>query len=58
VTLAIEGTSPHFIQDKARLSDSAAFDIKPYIPKFDSIPTASEGWTANKQWRQKPEGFE
>ncbi len=33
-------------------------DIKPYIPRFDRIETATEGWTANKQWRPKPEGRE
>jgi tRNA (adenine37-N6)-methyltransferase len=33
-------------------------DIKPYIPRFDLIETASEGWTKNKQWRPKPKGRE
>jgi len=33
-------------------------DIKPYIPRFDRIETATEGWTANKQWRPKPDGIE
>ena len=33
-------------------------DIKPYIPRFDRIETASEGWTKNKQWRPKPKGRE
>jgi tRNA-Thr(GGU) m(6)t(6)A37 methyltransferase TsaA len=33
-------------------------DIKPYIPRFDRIETATEGWTADKQWRPKPEGRE
>ncbi len=33
-------------------------DIKPYMPRFDRIETATEGWTANKQWRPKPEGRE
>jgi len=40
------------------LDETPLLDIKPYIPKFDSIPFASEGWTANKQLRQKPEGRE
>jgi tRNA-Thr(GGU) m(6)t(6)A37 methyltransferase TsaA len=40
------------------LDQTPLLDIKPYIPKYDAIPTASEGWTANKQWRQKPEGRE
>lgn len=33
-------------------------DIKPYIPRFDCIEGASEGWTAGKEWRPKPEGRE
>jgi tRNA-Thr(GGU) m(6)t(6)A37 methyltransferase TsaA len=33
-------------------------DIKPYIPRFDRIETASEGWTKDKQWRPKPKGRE
>jgi len=40
------------------LNATPLLDIKPYIPRFDRIETASEGWTANKQWRQKPEGRE
>lgn len=40
------------------LDETPLLDIKPYIPKFDAIPSASEGWTANKQWRKKPEGLE
>jgi tRNA-Thr(GGU) m(6)t(6)A37 methyltransferase TsaA len=33
-------------------------DIKPYIARFDKIEMASDGWTANKQWRLKPKGRE
>lgn len=40
------------------LDGTPLLDIKPYIPKYDAIPSASEGWTADKQWRQKPEGRE
>ncbi len=40
------------------LDETPLLDIKPYIPKYDSIPAANEGWTANKQWRQKPKGRE
>ena len=40
------------------LDETPLVDIKPYIPKYDSIPFASEGWTADKPWRQKPEGRE
>lgn len=40
------------------LDQTPLVDIKPYLPKYDAILTASEGWTANKQWRQKPEGRE
>lgn len=40
------------------LNMTPLLDIKPYIPRFDRIETATEGWTANKQWRPKPEGIE
>jgi tRNA-Thr(GGU) m(6)t(6)A37 methyltransferase TsaA len=33
-------------------------DIKPYIPRFDCFPDASEGWTKGKKERPKPEGRE
>jgi tRNA (adenine37-N6)-methyltransferase len=36
------------------LDETPLLDIKPYLPKYDSIPSASEGWTASKQWRPKP----
>ncbi len=48
--LAIEGVD---VLDKTPL-----IDIKPYIPKFDIIGSASEGWTAGKNWRPKPAGKE
>ena len=40
------------------LDETPLLDIKPYIPRFDAIVTASEGWTADKPWRPKPEGRE
>lgn len=33
-------------------------DIKPYVPRYDRIETATEGWMTNKPWRPKPEGRE
>jgi len=33
-------------------------DIKPYIPRFDCFPEASEGWVGSKEWRPKPKGRE
>ncbi len=36
------------------LDDTPLLDIKPYMPKFDCFPEASEGWTADKAWREKP----
>ena len=40
------------------LDETPLVDIKPYIQKYDAVPSANEGWTADKQWRQKPEGRE
>jgi tRNA-Thr(GGU) m(6)t(6)A37 methyltransferase TsaA len=36
------------------LDGTPLLDIKPYVPKFDRIQDATEGWTAHKEWRQKP----
>jgi tRNA (adenine37-N6)-methyltransferase len=40
------------------LDGTPLLDIKPYIPKFDCIKNASEGWTSGKENRPKPEGRE
>ncbi len=40
------------------LDGTPLLDIKPYIPKFDSFPEASEGWVASRMWRPKPPGRE
>lgn len=40
------------------LDKTPLLDIKPYIPKYDAIVNASEGWTEGKEWREKPEGRE
>jgi tRNA-Thr(GGU) m(6)t(6)A37 methyltransferase TsaA len=40
------------------LDQTPLLDIKPYIPKFDRVDSASEGWTAGKEWRPKPQGRE
>lgn len=47
------------VVDGADMLDATPLlDIKPYIPKFDAFPNASEGWFADKEWRQKPVGRE
>jgi len=40
------------------LDETPLLDIKPYIPRFDRIDSATEGWTVGKEWRPKPEGRE
>jgi len=40
------------------LDRTPLLDIKPYIPKFDCFPEASEGWTTDKAWQGKPAGRE
>ncbi len=36
------------------LDGTPLLDIKPYIPRFDLVPDATEGWLAGKEWRPKP----
>ena len=38
------------------LDGTPLLDIKPYIPRFDVIESASNGWVQDKAWRPKPEG--
>lgn len=40
------------------LDNTPLLDIKPYIPKFDIIESASNGWVADKSWRSKPSNRE
>lgn len=40
------------------LDGTPLIDLKPYIPRFDRIDNASNGWTENKELRPKPEGRE
>lgn len=40
------------------LDNTPLLDIKPYVPRFDAFPDASEGWFAGKQKRDKPPGRE
>jgi tRNA (adenine37-N6)-methyltransferase len=46
------------IEGADMLDGTPLLDIKPYIPKFDAISGAHEGWTAGKEWRPKPKGRE
>ena len=40
------------------LDGTPLLDIKPYVPRFDCYPEASEGWFAGKEKREKPQGRE
>ena len=40
------------------LDGTPLIDIKPYIPRFDCFPEATEGWLASKAERSKPPGRE
>jgi tRNA-Thr(GGU) m(6)t(6)A37 methyltransferase TsaA len=40
------------------LDRTPLIDIKPYLPKYDNIANASEGWTSGAGWRPKPGGKE
>lgn len=48
--LTVEGVD---VLDKTPL-----LDIKPYLPRFDYVENATEGWTAGKESRTKPKGRE
>ncbi len=40
------------------LDGTPLLDIKPYVPRFDCYPEASEGWFAGRKERKKPPGRE
>jgi tRNA-Thr(GGU) m(6)t(6)A37 methyltransferase TsaA len=40
------------------LDGTPLLDIKPYVPRFDLVAEATEGWVANKEWRPKPKNRE
>jgi tRNA (adenine37-N6)-methyltransferase len=40
------------------LDETPLLDIKPYIPRFESFPEASEGWLEGRAERPKPPGRE
>ncbi len=40
------------------LDGTPLLDIKPYLPRFDAHPSASEGWAADTAFREKPPGRE
>lgn len=40
------------------LDKTPLMDIKPYVPRFDAFPKASEGWMSEKKWRPKPDNAE
>ena len=40
------------------LDGTPLLDIKPYLPRFDSFPDATEGWFAGQGDRPKPAGRE
>jgi tRNA-Thr(GGU) m(6)t(6)A37 methyltransferase TsaA len=47
-----------FIEGADMLDQSPLLDIKPYLPRYDAIPEADPGWTANVMWRNKPKDRE
>ncbi|MFC1557714.1 tRNA (N6-threonylcarbamoyladenosine(37)-N6)-methyltransferase TrmO [candidate division KSB1 bacterium] len=46
------------VSDIDVLDKTPLIDIKPYVPRFDCHPEATEGWIDGKQERQKPPGCE
>jgi tRNA-Thr(GGU) m(6)t(6)A37 methyltransferase TsaA len=46
------------VEDVDMLDQTPLLDIKPYLPKYDAIANASEGWTQTLAWREKPKNRE
>ena len=46
------------ISDVDVLDKTPLLDIKPYVPRFDIIKSASNGWVGDRQWRPKPNNSE
>jgi tRNA (adenine37-N6)-methyltransferase len=40
------------------LDGTPLLDIKPYMPRFDVVESASNGWASGLPWRPKPSGRE
>ena len=40
------------------LDGTPLLDIKPYMPRFDTVTSASDGWATDLPWRPKPNGRE
>ena len=40
------------------LDGTPLLDIKPYLPRFDLIESANNGWLGDREWRPKPTGRE
>ena len=40
------------------LDGTPLIDIKPYIPRFDHVDSASNGWAGDRKLRPKPKGRE
>jgi tRNA-Thr(GGU) m(6)t(6)A37 methyltransferase TsaA len=40
------------------LDGTPLLDIKPYMPKYDRIESASNGWSDGLEWRPKPRNRE
>ena len=55
--LSVDGPTLH-VQNIDVLDDTPLIDIKPYIPRFDHVAGASNGWVESKSWRPKPAGRE
>jgi len=55
--LSVDGTTLT-VENVDVLDGTPLIDIKPYLPKFDHVEGASNGWVESKDWREKPQGRE
>ncbi len=55
--LSVSGTTLE-VENIDVLDGTPLIDIKPYIPRFDHVEDASNGWVESRAWRPKPAGRE
>lgn len=58
VTLHARGGHTLHVRGVDMFDGTPVLDIKPYVPRFDAFPEASDGWFEGRDDRSKPPGRE